>query len=576
MNVKIWLGSLLLLAGTPAAGQEPGAPTGGEAANPSGVVATVNGEPIYFQDLERRLGGMHSGVAETDRGAPDLDQLMFRMVNDALLAQEARALGMQDEEGIRQQVEKLRLDLALSRLEREEISGRAVPTEEEIREAYRQEYRKVTLRMVTAHERDEAEQLLALLREEGADFDAIARERSIDHYATRGGLVKELARIDLPRDLAETAFGMEPGQMAGPIRTAQGWAIVRVESFADADPADYDAEKGEVAKLIRFRKAEALRAELDKRLEELHPAVVDREKLDAIDCEQLPSGRLIPKVEDSAAVLVRLGDRVIRVEQLERALKTRWKGVRNREAALAAKPIVLDRLIRNERMLAEALRRGYGDTEALRRTLRAYETELLVPRFLEEVVGAGIEVTDEEVRAFYDENRTEFPLPPRVHVGQITVAAREEADRVAGLLRDGADLAWLARQQSIDRFREAGGDRGWMVPSRGVDPVQDALYDARPGDVLGPIGAPGNFVVLHVDAREEQGFRALEEVSGTIRSAVYLQKFEQALDEVIQKLRSRSEIRIDEQVLDSLRITGTPAEPGESDAEAPPAAHGGH
>jgi parvulin-like peptidyl-prolyl isomerase len=225
-------------------------------------------------------------------------------------------------------------------------------------------------------------------------------------------------------------------------------------------------------------------------------------------------------------------------------------------------------------MLAEALRRGYGDTESVRRILHAHETQLLVPRFLDEVVGAGIEVTDEEIRAFYDENRAEFPRPPRVHLGQITVAEKEEADRLAGLLRQGTDLAWLARQHSIDRFAEAGGDRGWMVATRGVDPIQDAIYDARPGDVLGPMGAPGNFVVLRVDAREEQGYRAVEEVSGTIRSAVYMGKFEEALDEVIRKLRSRSEIRINEELLESLSITARPAQPDEQGAGAPPPAHG--
>jgi parvulin-like peptidyl-prolyl isomerase len=247
--------------------------------------------------------------------------------------------------------------------------------------------------------------------------------------------------------------------------------------------------------------------------------------------------------------------------------------VRNREAALAAKPLVLERLIRNERMLAEALRRGYGETESVRRVLRAHETQLLVPRFLDEVVGAGIEVTAEEIRAFYDENRTEFPKPPKLHLGQVSVAEREEAERLARLLREGADLAWLARQYSIDRFAEGGGDRGWMVATKGVDPIQDAIFDARPGDVLGPMGAPGNFVVLRVDAREDQGYRTLEEVSGTIRSAVYMSKFEEALDGVVRTLRSRSEIRIDEERLGSLEITASPSEPGGENA-APPPTHG--
>ena len=52
-----------------------------------GVIATVNGEPIYYEDLERLLGDLHSGSAEAQRGAPDLDRMVFRLVNDRRLSQ---------------------------------------------------------------------------------------------------------------------------------------------------------------------------------------------------------------------------------------------------------------------------------------------------------------------------------------------------------------------------------------------------------------------------------------------------------------------------------------------------------
>ena len=45
------------------------------------------------------------------------------------------------------------------------------------------------------------------------------------------------------------------------------------------------------------------------------------------------------------------------------------------EAARAARAIVLDRLVQQELLLAEALARGYGDTPEARRALRAAETQ---------------------------------------------------------------------------------------------------------------------------------------------------------------------------------------------------------
>jgi len=193
-----------------------------------------------------------------------------------------------------------------------------------------------------------------------------------------------------------------------------------------------------------------------------------------------------------------------------------------------------------------------------------------VKGYLEQVVGAGIEVTDEEIRVFYEENKTSYPKPPRMHVGQITVASLDDAVRLAELLRQGADLAWLARQNSIDRFKDSGGDRGWLVVSRGADPVQDALFEAEAGDVIGPLGAEGNYFVLRVNARDEQDFYTLEELSATARQGVLQRKYVEALAHYLDRLRERAEIKVDRAALQSLQITGEPAKAGSGPSAGPP------
>jgi hypothetical protein len=114
-----------------------------------------------------------------------------------------------------------------------------------------------------------------------------------------------------------------------------------------------------------------------------------------------------------------------------------------------------------------------------------------------------------------------------------------------------------------------------MVPTRGVDDFQDALLNAAPGEVLGPMGAPGNYVVIRVDVREDQGDYPLESASGSIKAAIQLRKFELALDETIRTLRDRSEIEINEEEVAALQIRGRPAEDEGGGPHAPPPGHGG-
>jgi len=558
----------LLFLAHGAGAQEPTMGASPAKTDRAAVVATVNGEQIYFEDLERGLGELHSGQSAAARGNFDLDKLMFRIVNDALIAQEARALGMDAEDSIPQKLEKLRDGLAVKRLEYEAISSRAEVSDEEVRRAFEHDYRRATLHIITTYERDEALGVLEALNG-GTDFEELAKQRSIDDYAARGGVVRDLARVDIPPELAEVAFDSPPGQIVGPIRTGLGWATIRTDSVADADPERFTALERRVREVVRFRKAEELRAELGRQVRDTRLDLLNYEVVESVGVERVPDGRLMAKFDDPDAVVARLGERTIKAAELGRALQLRWRGVRNEEAALAARPIVLERLLRDQLMLAEALHRGYGETPAVHRAVQAYERQLLVPRFLREVVADGISVDETEARAFYEANLEAFRKPARLHIGQITVESEQEAEEMVTLLEQGADLAWLARQHSIDGLKEAGGDKGWVIPQTNFSALHNALADATTGDVLGPLGAPGRYTVVRVNAREEQGFHSFEEGANRAEAGVSTTKFQRALDEFIMKLRSRSEIDIHEEVLASMSISGRVVED-----EATPPGHG--
>lgn len=572
MTKRLLLVSALCLLAPPSspAGSAQAAPPRGPAAAPEpGVLAVVNGEAVYLEDLERVLEQVHSGAAESRRSRPDLKQLTFRLVNDTLLAQEARALGMDEEDPVPARMAARRESLATARLEREEIWSRAEATDEEIQQAFAEQYRRATFRILTVREREQAEALRGRI-EKGADFAALAKESSVDPYAPKGGLVENLARIDAPHEVAAALFGGEPGTLAGPLVTRLGYSVVRAESLAPADPARLEELKPSLRTFVRFRKADALRADLSARLRAAHEVAVDEAVLAAIVPERLPDGRLMPKVENRDAVVARAGGRAITAGRLAQTLVQRWGGVANTEAALAATPIVLDRIVQGELMTAEALARGYGDTKEAQRALHAALVQLLVPRYLNQVVAADVRVIPEETAAWYERNRESYHRPPRLRLRQLTVATEAEAQRLAALVRQGSDFGWLARQHSTDRYKDAGGDRGWATPTSGGEAFEAALYTAKPGDVLGPAAVAEGFVVARVEAREEQGIYEFREVSGNVRKAVEEQKLQQAIDTVIQKLRARSEIEVYEDRLAALAISVGPAAEEASPHGTPP------
>lgn len=525
------------------------------------VISRVNGSPLYAEHLEATLGEMHRGQEVQKRARFDLEQLMFRLVNDALLAEEARALDYDELPEIRGKVERRREGKARRRVYREEIVDRIDASDEKVRQIYDDVYRVATLRIASRRDRGEAEQLVprVVAAADDESFAALAQEVSQDQYSLRGGRV-ETALTNLARGLYDFASTAAPGAVSKPLATPWGWTVARLVRLEPADPAKLAERRGRALVELRQRQEAVLRAALAERLQPELGLEIDWAVFDSVTVQRMHDGRLLPKFERPERVVAKLAGRNVTVESLAAKLASAWAGVANTTLAAEYGKGALDQLIFEQLLTAEGLRRGYGDTPAVRRELAAYEMNLLATRYLREVVGAGVAVTPEEARAYYEQHRDEFRKPPGLHLLQLTVATREEADRVAALARGGADFAWLSRQHSTDDFRERGGDRGWVAANEGTPLFRDELARAGAGEVLGPKEGPDGWAVLKVDLVEDRGHYPFEAVSGNVRSRIEGGKIVERIDLVIQRLRERAEIWIDHDALKALDIVPTAPE----------------
>jgi len=268
MKVRIfpcWVILLMMITGA-SFGEPEASTTAGEDAMSDDVIAIVNGESIYVEDVERSLIEMHEKQEQVDRGNMDIDALLFRLVNDALLSAEARTLEMDREASTQERVDSLTRKLAVEKLEWVEIWEHVHPGEDLLRKEYDHYFKTVTFRMITAHEEATAGGFFEELNA-GADFEALAKENSKDPYSARGGLVKNVALMDVPNEYRDELFGAETGVLVGPIRTRLGWAVLKVDSFADADPEYYGKSRGEVLDIVRAREGDALRKKFDQKLQ---------------------------------------------------------------------------------------------------------------------------------------------------------------------------------------------------------------------------------------------------------------------------------------------------------------------
>jgi peptidyl-prolyl cis-trans isomerase D len=138
-----------------------------------------------------------------------------------------------------------------------------------------------------------------------------------------------------------------------------------------------------------------------------------------------------------------------------------------------------------------------------------------------------------ELRAYYDEHKDEFLEGEQANARHILIRVAPDADQVAlaeaellasgvaQIARSGADFAELAAKRSQDPgSKDSGGDLGWFARGRMVKEFEDAVFAAKPGEIVGPIRSQFGFHIIRVEGFRPAHQRPFEEVEEQVRFAV--------------------------------------------------------
>lgn len=142
-------------------------------------------------------------------------------------------------------------------------------------------------------------------------------------------------------------------------------------------------------------------------------------------------------------------------------------------------------------------------------------------------------VEEADLKAYYDEHIDDFLQGEQASARHIlirlapdaTEAQQGEAELraggVANIARSGADFAALAAEQSDDPgSKELGGDLGWFGRGSMVSEFEDAVFSAKPGDIVGPIKSQFGYHVIKVEGFRPEHQQPFEEVQEQIRFRV--------------------------------------------------------
>jgi peptidyl-prolyl cis-trans isomerase C len=226
--------------------------------------------------------------------------------------------------------------------------------------------------------------------------------------------------------------------------------------------------------------------------------------------------------------------------------RARQSGIQVSEAEVQrATDALADESRRGGAIFNEQLAKAGQTQEALADETRE---RLLAGKYVAEQTGKE-RVTPAEARAWFEQHRSEFEAPEKVHCLQIAARTPDEAKSVLDQLRAGAAFDKLARQVSTSPDGRAGGDLGWFA--RGTMPkvFDDTCFSLASGKISGVVVSPYGYHVFKVLGRRQAKARGFKEVQAEAERRATIEKRAQAERQLLQQLRSSAEVKIDDSAL---------------------------
>jgi len=209
-----------------------------------------------------------------------------------------------------------------------------------------------------------------------------------------------------------------------------------------------------------------------------------------------------------------------------------------------------------EKMLKE--RSGMTFDEMLNKEIARPETKRTVLQsiYVEKKDPKALEVSDKDVKDFYDKNIQRFSKPEQVQASHILIKVAKDATpeqkaeakkKLLDLKKqidNGADFAKLAKENSACPSSAQGGDLGLFGKGQMVPAFETATFAMKVGDVSDIVETQFGYHLIKKTGDHPAEVTPLKEVAGGIKAQLKMQKTFKAQQAIVAELKKDADIKI--------------------------------
>lgn len=217
------------------------------AQSPSTIVATVNGIPVIKSRVDEQIAQIPADLLQ-GREQEVRRQLLDRVIDQELVAQEAKRLKIEDDPDYKKQLELVKLQLQANAVVERYV--KEALTDYALRQRYAAQKSELAFPAVKAKHilvptEAEAKEIMKTVTFQ--NFSAVAKARSKGPSAEQGGDLGWFRKEAMIPEFAEVAFSSPVGKVASkPVKTQFGWNVLLIEDRNDKYIPPFEQVEGQL------------------------------------------------------------------------------------------------------------------------------------------------------------------------------------------------------------------------------------------------------------------------------------------------------------------------------------------
>ena len=168
---------------------------------------------------------------------------------------------------------------------------------------------------------------------------------------------------------------------------------------------------------------------------------------------------------------------------------------------------------------------------------------------LKETITQDLDISEEDVRRYYDTHPEVFSHKPAVWVEELLLPSADEAKEKRALLEGGTPFADLAGASLRSDAIEKANRFHFHPLEKAVYPkLMAAIGDAPEGELIGPVAVEGGFSLFRVLDHEDASIEPYEQVRRRAAALLRREREHWRLQALLEELREKyaAQIEIDE------------------------------